>query len=209
MSATNRGAERIENDAYETPRWVVDRLLEGLELPAGHWVDPCAGSGEIVRAVNARRNDVRWSTVELRDCCEDSLRTIGGLCRVEIGDFFTLPNWRNAVSPNGDIDVVIMNPPYSEAERFIRFCYELSPVVVALLRLNFLASGERREWLNSFMPDVFVLPNRPSFRGRPGFRASASDSTEYAWMIWERGARRSRGLVQVLGLSSKRERGVR
>jgi hypothetical protein len=199
MSATGRGTEREAHDAYPTPPWTVWRLLEALDLPGGLWLEPCAGDGAIIRAVNEKRSDVRWAACEVRPECEPELNACG-VERVEIGDFFALPQWSIPVSPAGPISVVITNPPYSMAEKFVRRCCELSPVVVMLLSLHFLASRERHGWISQFVPDVFVLPNRPSFRGK------GTDASEYAWMVFERDAKRSRGFVQVVALTSKQDR---
>lgn len=203
MSATNRGTERKRHDAYETPPWAVWRLLDAIDLPGGNWLEPCAGTGEIIRAVNNRRDDVRWTAIEIRECCQQKLEA-SGIERVEMGDFFELPQWRNGVSPVCHIEVVLTNPPFSLAERFVRQSMMLAPVVAMLLRLNWLA-GPRAEWLRESMPDVFVLPNRPSFTG------GGTDATEYCWAVFERDAchGRSRGLVQVLADTSQQERKVR
>jgi len=68
-----------------------------------------------------------------------------------------------------------------------------------LLRLNFLASERRQEWMKTDTPDVYVLPNRPSFRGK------GSDATEYAWFVWDTF---STGRIFILDLTSKTVRQV-
>ena len=73
------------------------------------------------------------------------------------------------------------NPPYSMAEDFIRQSRLLYPnaSIVMLLRLSFLASASREElYLDFEIPDVYVLPNRPSFVGK------GTDSCDYAWYVW-------------------------
>ena len=49
-----------------------------------------------------------------------------------------------------------------------------------LLRLNFLGSQERSDYLREHMPDIYVIPNRPSFTG------GKTDSIEYAWFVWSK-----------------------
>ena len=73
MSSTNRGGKRQDLDVYPTPAWVVDRLLEVVDFPGGRWLEPCAGDGAIMRAVNAWRADVRWDACELRAECTPAL----------------------------------------------------------------------------------------------------------------------------------------
>lgn len=192
MSATNRSGARRRHDSYLTPAWATDLVLDALPLPGGSWMDPCAGDGAIIKAVNDRRDDVTWTAVEIRPNCENKLRSLSpaGLL---IADFLALTN-----PPR--VDVVITNPPYKLARDFIERCCEIAPVVCMLLRLNFLASEDRQPWLSAFVPDVFVLPNRPDFTGGGG------DATEYAWLVWERGAKRSQGMISILPALTRDQR---
>lgn len=172
MSSTNRGAERIENDVYPTPAWCVHRLLESCALPGGRWLEPAAGDGAIIRAVNERRADVEWSATELR---KDACRTLvnHGIKAAHCADFLTQdmydgPYW----------NVIITNPPYSLSLEFVKKSMFLADNVAMLLRLNWLGSESRSDFLRANEPGVYVLPNRPSFvRGK-------TDSCEYAWLVW-------------------------
>src|SRR6185312_5530279 len=74
VSAAGRGAARIEPDGDGTPAWCVHRLLEHCDLPAGRWLEPCAGEGAVIRAVSEVRRDVTWSAIDLRPECESMLR---------------------------------------------------------------------------------------------------------------------------------------
>jgi len=207
MSSTNRGIKRISHDLYETPPFVCNRLLEAVPLPPGRWLEPCAGSGNIIRAVNARDLNVEWSGCEIRPETQDVLAPLcpGGL---HIFDFLALPE----DDFGGKFDVALTNPPYSLAQEFIEKCMRMSRQTVMLLRLNFLESETRCEFMRRYPPDVFVLPNRPIFsinkHGKPG-----SDSTAYGWFRWwdyesydrvPPGERR--GTVQVLNQTPLAER---
>jgi hypothetical protein len=200
VSATGRGAIRKANDNYATPGWCVDRLLERVALPGGHWLEPCAGYGAIINRIEAVRKDVSWSAVEIRPDHERRLREYE--CRaLHIGDFLTLSkggHW--SLCP--PFDVVITNPPYFFARQFVQACRPIAKIVVMLLRLNVLGGDKRQPWLAQDMPDVYVLPNRPSFRAGGPLK---TDATEYAWFVWEP-ARRTHGRVQVLELTPLAER---
>lgn len=204
MSSTGRGSERLQHDAYCTPAWPVRRLLEKLELPGGYWLEPSAGTGDIIRAVNAVRKDVCWDTVEIRKECEQALNdAVQGsrfACSVNIRDFLTFK------PPTDPWVVCIGNPPYSDAEAFIRHGLELAHQVVYLLRLNFLESEARADWLRELKPDVYVLPNRPSFVIPHGKRAGATDSTAYAWMRFRRDPRLRMGLCRILASTPRADR---
>jgi len=187
VSSTNRGSERRVDDAYETPAWCVRRLLEVWQPREGELVEPCCGSGQIVRCLPDRF----WHTYDVRlvvpvathHVTEDFLD-----CRGVIGA--------------DRIAAVITNPPFSLAEEFIRHCDELfrTADLVFLLRLNFLGSaGRLKLWRDVGTPDVFVLPNRPSFTG------GKTDSCEYAWFIFRR-EYRDAGIVKILAETPQAER---
>ncbi len=193
MSATGRGAERNADDFYETPAWCVHRLLEAVPLPGGNWLEPAAGHGAIIRAVN--RSDVNWTAVDIRHEAGEHLLKYVRPIEVKTGIDFLAGGW------TPDRRVVITNPPYSVALAFIRHALSLAPYVVMLLRLNFLGSAKRATVFAGDMPDVYVLPNRPSFSPD-----GKTDSVEYAWFVWTPQRYRSRGMIQVLAQTPRAER---
>ena len=190
--SSKHGPAQIPDEHYPTPAWLVDRLLEAVDLPGGHWLEPSAGDGAIIRAVNARRQDVQWTAVELRPMRSALLcaavdatgKTPAEAYKPPIvhspQDFLTLPLSPKTVEiTRFAFDVAIGNPPYSLAREFIDRCLCLAAVVVFPLRLNFLGSEARADWFRKIgMPDVFVTPNRPDYSGNGG------DSCEYSWMLW-------------------------
>jgi hypothetical protein len=187
MSATGRGSERREADYYPTPAWCVQRLLDHVDLPGGDWLEPSAGEGHIVRAVNAQRDDVRWVMAEIREECGPALRGLGGLA-LDPADFLgpKLEGVRGFA-------VALGNPPFSLAQEFIERALQMAEQVIFLLRLSFLESQKREGFfVRVGVPDVYVLPERPSFTGE------GTDSCAYAWMRWRRGSRSPRGLVGIL-----------
>ena len=197
MSATSRGAERREADAYYTPGWCVERLLEACVLPGGRWLEPAVGGGDIVRAVDAWRSAqeadaVDWTTVDIRPEVSPSL----------VADFgwWDCP-WLSRVAMPGGFNVCLTNPPYSLAMEYMHAGLHWAQRVALLLRLNWLASHSRSSWLTDHCPDVYVLPNRPSFTGDGGF-----DACEYAWMIWRRDNSQS-GSLRILKTTPLEQRG--
>src|SRR5579862_1222072 len=204
VSATGRG-ERLggEHDTYPTPQWAVHRLLDRLEaepgiLRPGLWLEPCAGYGAIIRAVEshpATRGRVLWSTCEIRPEVEPLLTSsLVKSCSPPpmIGDFLRLELDRLR-----ECTIVLTNPPFALAEEFLLRCMAVAPLasVAFLLRSNFIGGEERCRWLRDHVPDSYALPNRPQFRGE------GSDSTEYAWMVWQPGAInriRRRGYHEIL-----------
>lgn len=192
MSSTSRGGKRTPADFYPTPSWCVTRVLDAIPLPGGEWLEPCAGDGAIIRAARQTRRDVAWQAVELRKECEHDLEREVGPDRFVCCDFL---EWR----AGRKFDVLLTNPPYSLAESFLLAGFAAANHVVLLLRLNFLASAKRADLMRSRAPDVYVLPNRPSFSGH------GTDSVEYAWFHWPP-ENRPRGSLVVLPTSSADER---
>lgn len=194
MSSTGRGGEqRDELDFYPTFSWVVRRFVEAMgPLPGGKWLEPAAGTGSIIRALGTEGRE--WWAAEINRAHGRFLRHLLPRQHVLFGNFLEAPVKK--------FDVIITNPPYSLAYEFIQKSLTLAPLVIMLLRLNFLGSIKRRAWFHDNMPDVYVLPNRPSFKlhGR-------TDSTEYAWMVWNRKSRgRHTGTVRILPTTPETER---
>jgi hypothetical protein len=198
MSSTNRGGQRTEADYYPTPAWCVHRLLEEVDLPGGQWLEPAAGTGMLIEAVNAVRRDIQWRAVELRDACESPLsRVVGPSGQVSIMDFLQV------APPDSEQEctVIITNPPYSRAMPMIEHSLEFGArFIVMLLRLNFLASESRATFMRQHSPDVYVLPNRPSFSGH------GTDSIDYAWFVWHGRQQRDQGKLLVLPPTSVADR---
>ncbi len=194
MSSTNRGGQRSAADYYPTPHWCIRRLLEEVALPEGLWAEPCAGSGDIIQAVNACRPGTRWLANELRPECQAPLSELVGASAVSIGD--TL-HW----SPPERPAVSITNPPFRVAMDMVAWSLQHADVAVHLLRLNFVGSASRAPFMRANPPDIYVLPDRPSFTGR------GTDSVEYAWFVWNStSAPASRGHLRVLAPTPAAER---
>lgn len=168
MSATGRGAVRSAVDYYPTPAWCVRRILEAVALPRGRWLEPSAGDGSIVREVRTRADHV--TALELRDECSADLAR-SGANEIVIGDALRTP-WPRA-------DVVIANPPFALADEFAARAVEAAPHALFLLRLNWLSARSRVAWLREHRPNVWILPERPSFDG-----SGNTDATAYAWLHW-------------------------
>jgi len=184
MSRAKRRDREGERDVYPTPAWCVHRLLDRVVLPGGEWLEPAVGDGAIVRAVDEYRHDVRWTTADIRDTGYADM----------IMDF-TGEDALN--SEMACMDVIITNPPYNKALDFVITSICLGKIVVMLLRVNWLASQRRQPFLRRHMPDVYVLPNRPSFTG------TGTDATEYGWFVWGGG---HGGKIDILGTTPLKER---
>jgi hypothetical protein len=188
VSSTNRGAERRTDDAYMTPPWCVRRLQDVWRVPTrGVLVEPAVGSGNIV---NTLVTDLHWVVYDIRAYNVEALQS-------SVLDFLSLTTRHDTVS------AVVTNPPFSLAEEFVRHSRKLYPnaELVFLLRISFLASASRLPlWRDLGTPDIYVLPNRPSFTGY------GTDSVDYAWFVWPADALRSDGGLKILAETPASER---
>lgn len=205
MSATGRQDCRRLFDDYPTPGWCVDRLLDRLPLPGGKWLEPGAGRGWIISAVNEWRAAhslpaPTWDAIEINPAFRPELAALD--CRkLVFGDFLDIGSAIDA-----DYDVIIGNPPFSLAEPFICEARRRARIVVLFLRLNFLGSEGRQGLLEADHPDLYVLPNRPAActvirRNEAGkIKKTSSDSCEYGWFVWSE-LRKARGSIERLDVT--------
>ena len=181
-------SETIANEAYMTPSWVVRRLLEVWTPRNGLAIEPAVGEGAIVRAMPSTIE--RWQTIDIRDVPPSS--QFHRRCDYLVSNFAEF----------SEAETVITNPPFSLAEAFIRKARRECPKadLVFLLRLGFLASVERVAlWKDLGEPDLFILPNRPSYTG------SGTDKYDYAWYVFPPNSR-AHGHISHLAETSLAER---
>jgi hypothetical protein len=141
-----------------------------------------------------RLSPAEWTVIDPRPSAKlvTAARSTGGPVTAIRCDFLT---W----TTGGKFDVCITNPPYMFAAEFIAASFRMSRITVMLLRLPFLASAQRAEFMQKNAPDVYVMPNRPSFTG------GGTDATDYAWLVWPQ-QNRSTGLIEVLAQTPRAER---
>ncbi len=124
---------------------------------------------------------------------ETRWKSVSAICKTEHASFM---EWR----PRSKFDLVVTNPPFTLAMEFVQAALKvLSPsgTCAMLLRLNWLASMKRAEFLSRHCPDVYVLPRRPSFTG------GGTDATDYGWFLWRGPGVRERGELRVLPVGAK------
>lgn len=179
MSATNRGAERKKNDFYETPETVTrDFLFKHFEGDYHTILEPCCGSGKMIKVLRERYPDAHIAGVDI----DFGNGVISGgadaLSKVNFLDY--------SKDKFGDYDLIFTNPPYSIAKEIISHAMEQwsGATIVMLLRVGFLESKKRYPWWQDKLPTEFhILASRPSFTG------GGNDSTAYAWFVWRPGVK--------------------
>lgn len=140
MSATGRGAVRVEGDFYPTPDWVTRLIISRIDWNQVSGVEePARGTGAIMNILPIRRD----CSVYCHEISEgwDYLK-----CHLE------------------RVTLSITNPPYNLAQEFLQRSLEYSLCTVYLLRTSFLESEKRREFLSANRPThLYNLCKRPSF----------------------------------------------
>jgi hypothetical protein len=178
MVSLDKKMKRDPRDFYPTPAALCRAAVRLVpdSVPEHPWVlDPGAGLGPWGEAVRERWPAATLVGVELDP-------------RIRPHPVYNL--WHSedylALRTDASFDLIIGNPPYSQAEAFIRKAQgQLSAWghMFLLLRLEFLASQTRGRGLFRHYPPttVHVCIKRPSFLGE---RSKRTDATEYGLFHW-------------------------
>lgn len=108
----------FERDFYPTPEAVIEQMLQGHDVSGKIILEPSAGSGNIVGYL---QNSLAKEVI----ACEKNeklRRIVEGKCKVIAGDFLTVTS--EMVS---HVDMIVMNPPFSDARRHILHAFEIAP----------------------------------------------------------------------------------
>lgn len=191
MSVTGHRDIRLQDDAYMTPAWCVRALLPYLKR--GKVLEPCCGNGAIGKVLAEEWPEQERYGIEIdagrthQARAAQILRVDGTPLRafdnVVEGDFLT------NVSDSKRAPIIITNPPFKLALEFAKKAVGMADTVAFLLRLNWLASAERRPFHRAHPADIIVLPRRPSFAqflncgGRP--RSPMGMAPALAPCVWK------------------------
>lgn len=157
---------RRADDFYRTPDWCADIGTRIALQHGGHVLDPCAGDGSLMRAVERAGGVALGMEIDEVRANSSGSTFCDALCS-------------GAEWPN--VPAILMNPPFSLWQPFVeRALQKRAFAVIALLRLGALAGQKRRDWwrrvADSHGVTVHVLSKRPSFTGK------GTDGTDYAWV---------------------------
>jgi len=173
---------REDHDFYPTPFWVTQTLVEYAEQQRwwqrGERVfDPACGEGALLDVLKHAGLVTLGIELDAARAKEARRRGHVALCGDGLGIFDQHAEYGFDLFP-----LVVMNPPFSLAESFVRKAMEHRPargLVIALLRLSWLEpAGTRGELLRATTPDVLILPKRPIYDGR------GHDSVTSAWFCF-------------------------
>ena len=170
--------EREQDDWYQEPRWVSERLTQE-EMFRGDVCDPACGGGNIVKSFM----EGGW-TVHAMDIVQRS-PLIGP----------TIQDWLSYDGP--EFDNIVSNPPFklcddrkAKSHPFVEKCLAKARRKVALLLpANWVQGDQRSRWLQgSPLRRVWFISPRPSMP--PGHVIASgvkpgNGTTDYAWFVWQ------------------------
>jgi hypothetical protein len=156
-------------------------LLRAEPLPRTIW-EPACGPGAIVRVLrDAGHRVIATDLVDYQSPDQD-----------HAGRDFLLER----KAPDG-VEMIVTNPPYKLAARFVAHALSLCPRVALLLRLSFLESGNEKTKAGrarlfaldgGHLARVFVFIGRLPMMHRHGWTGNrTTNSVAFAWFVWERG----------------------
>lgn len=169
-------------EAYATPRWAVESILD-VELTTRDVLDPCAGLG--VMGDVCMERGLRVEALDVKDW------------RVHFPRAFMAvePGIMDFLSFGTDLSnhTVIMNPPFSLAEKFVSHAQILNArKIICFQRQAWRESAARRLWWDSNAPSrVWVCGARATCWRFDLLETDLSQrggsSVSMAFYVWERG----------------------
>ena len=160
------GSARRQHDAYFTPRWCTEALLDSgiLDLRGKRILEPCAGDGGIVDVLRGRGLDVTGRDLNDWD------RGWGG------------HDFRDGMT---GFDAVVSNPPFNLMDRWLIDAVAAAPVVAVLGRTLLVEGKRRRTALWEVRPPshIFQLPHRVNFS--PDTVDGKGGVMVMSWFIWD------------------------
>lgn len=177
LGATNHSnSEREENDFYATePK--ATRLLCEVEKFNPVILEPCCGVGSISEVLKDYGYNVYSYDLIYR-----------GYGNKQEFDFLEdiLPMYDNNI-----LFDIITNPPYKDAEAFVRRSIEVIPnncKVAMFLKLQFLEGQARRKLFDVCPPKVvYVSSARLQCAKNAEFEKYGNNAQAYAWFVWQKG----------------------
>jgi len=176
-----QGADRAalrdrKDDLYETPECAIRTLLRVESLPDAIW-EPCAGRGAISRfLIDSGRRVVAQDLVAHPGADEGIEARIDFLMEQR--------------APGG-VRCICTNPPFKNADEFIRHGLRLGCDVIVLLRLMALEGANRSDIIDNHLVRVWAGKERLPQMHREGWegKRTANSGAPFAWFVFKSGGR--------------------
>jgi len=129
---------------YPTPSAVITKMLSGIHLEGCNVLEPSAGKGDIVKALQLAGANV--------NACEIDTQLQKLIpCKIIADDFLSVTS--DQIS---HVHYIVMNPPFNADEKHILHAYEIAPAgcdIIALCNLSTIKNTytKQREELRSIV----------------------------------------------------------
>lgn len=173
---------RADNDYYATNPEAVRLLLEKHSLPNGKILEPCVGGGNIVNALEMyHKGNNEYTLLDIVD---------RGYPNTVVQDFLKY-------EPEEKFDLIITNPPFSQAQEFIEHSLPMladNGQLAMFLKIQFLEGVRRRELFERYpVKYIYVFTKRMGtwYNGHeydPVTGKRLATTICHAWFIWEKGS---------------------
>lgn len=120
----------FNQDFFPTPEAVILQMMEGYDIQGKIILEPSAGKGDIVDYL--LKNGAEVIACENN---QDLKKILVSKCKVVADDFLTLES--HQVS---HIDLIVMNPPFSAADKHILHAWEIAPAGAEIIALSNLST---------------------------------------------------------------------
>lgn len=194
------------HEAYFTPAPVVHALFSDPAFPRwgfrGEWIDAGAGQGHLHRVTQEYVLATRWTAVEPFPIGEMPGAPGFDVRWLKVSWIADGPFLSPLVRSHArDAAGIIMNPPFSLAESFVRAALEETRAVVICLQRRGWIDEARASFFREYPPDEYVIPWRIRFL-RPDGTMHAPFPGLCSWFVWPPHRDRSSGTLRLLkGLS--------
>ena len=176
-SAMNRGGavrsalRERKNDLYETPPEATQALLRVETLPRLIW-EPAAGRNAISDVLRAAGHDV---------VCTDLVDY--GCPGIQPGVDFLMER-----QPFFGADCIVTNPPFKNADEFVRHGLRLCSKVIMLLRWAYAEGAGRSDIMDQHCSRIWLGKERLSAMHRDQWDGPklTNSAMPFAWFVFER-----------------------
>lgn len=179
-----QGADRAAlsdraNDLYETPQCAI-RTLIGVEVLPGRIWEPCAGRGAISRELIGAGKRVTSMDLVAHPGADPGIETPI--------DFLM------ELTPPPGVQAIVTNPPFKNADAFIRKGLGFGLSVTVLLRLMALEGAGRSDLIDNHLIRVWAGIERLPQMHREGWTGNRTSNSgaPFAWFVFDPIARGER-----------------
>lgn len=181
-----QGADRAAlsdraNDLYETPTCAIRTLIAIQPLPPVIW-EPAAGRGAISRELIAVGHRVIATDLVAYEGADDGIES-----RIDFLMERSVPAGARAI---------VTNPPFKNADAFIRKGLGFGLPVIVLLRLMALEGANRSDLIDNHLVRVWAGVERLPQMHREGWagKRTSNSGAPFAWFVFDPVARGDRAI---------------